>query len=63
MENLEKAYFVAKETELWNELNEYVEVFGILDNRTSIVRAQWVTYYRICKRFFPEYRSAGTLDS
>lgn len=63
MENFEKEYFIAKETELWNKLNEYIEVFGELEHRTNLIRAQWATYYRICKTFFPEYISAGTLDS
>ena len=63
MENFEKEYFVSKETELWDKLNEYIEVFGEMHNSTNLIRAQWATYYRICKRFFPEYKSAGTLDS
>lgn len=63
MENSEKEYFMGKETEMWNKLNEYIEEFGEFDNKTKLIRAQWATYYRICKRFFPEYRSSGTLDS
>lgn len=63
MENFEKEYFIAKEAELWNKLNEYIEVFGELDNNTKLIRAKWATYYRICKRFIPEYRNTGTLGS
>ena len=63
MENFEKEYFITKEAKLWNELNKSIEVFGKMDMITILIRAQWATYYIICKTFFPEHRSAGTLDS
>ena len=63
MKNFEKEYFITKETKLWDELNKSIEVFGKMDIITILIRAQWATYYIICKTFFPEYISARTLDS
>ena len=61
MENFEKAYFVAKETELWDKLQKAMYEYGATSPFTNIVRAHWASYYEICKHFFPEY-SHTTLD-
>ena len=62
MENFEKAYFVAKETELWDKLQKAIYEFGATSQYATITRARWVSYYETCKRFFPEYRPTATLD-
>lgn len=62
MENFEKAYLVAKETEWWNKLDKAMYEHGATSSFTCIVRARWASYYEICKHFFPDYRSTATLD-
>lgn len=60
MENVEKAYFVAKETELWDKLQKAIYECGATSQYANIIRARWVSYYETCKHFFPEYRPTAT---
>lgn len=62
MENFEKAYFVAKETEYWDNLCKASVEFGTTHQYTDLIRAKWAVYYDICKHFFHEYRTMQTLD-
>lgn len=62
MENFEKAYFVAKEAELWGKVEIATEEYGATSAYTNIIRARWASYYEICKHFFPEYRHSATPD-
>ena len=62
MENFEKAYFVAKETEYWDKLCKASVEFGVTHRYTNLICAKWVVYYDICKHFFREYRPTATLD-
>lgn len=52
MENFEKAYFVAKEAELWDKVVKATEEYGATSAYTKISRTRWASYYEICKHFF-----------
>lgn len=53
---------MAKEAELWDKVLQATEEYGETSAYTNISRVRWVSYYEICKHFFPKYRNSATPD-